>query len=144
MGSCNSSINIGLYYKNELVSVMIFNKIINNAMQNSINFEYELLRFCNILELDIIESSSELFNYFINTYNPCNIITYDNLDISNEDLFKLLKFSETTLTIDYWWSKNGKKISKDNLINDEIMINKGYYKIYNSGYKEYQYLNTIE
>lgn len=58
-GKCQSSINIGLEYNGELVSLMTF----GGRNINSKN-EFELIRFCNIIRTNVVGSASRLFNHF--------------------------------------------------------------------------------
>lgn len=54
-GMVGSSVNIGLYYNNELVSLMTFGKkrlALGNKKSN--NDEYELIRFCNKLNTSVV------------------------------------------------------------------------------------------
>ena len=82
-GYMNSTIKIGLFYEKELVSLMIFKKLKNN---------YKLLIFCNKLNTNIINSESKLFNYFIKTYTPKEVITYVDRSYSNGKLYEQLGF----------------------------------------------------
>ena len=70
-GSINSDINIGLYYNNELVSLLSINKIENNS--------YVISRFCNKINYNISDSFSKLFNYFKDKYLPTNTNIYSDL-----------------------------------------------------------------
>jgi hypothetical protein len=70
-GNDKSSIRIGLFYNNTLVSVMTFGKSRFNK-----SYEYEMLRYCNKCNTTIVGGASRLFNYFIKTYNPKSIISY--------------------------------------------------------------------
>lgn len=70
-GKCNSTINIGLYNNNELVSVAVFSKSRYNK-----NYDYELVRFSSKLNTNVIGGFSKIMKYFINTHNPKNIISY--------------------------------------------------------------------
>lgn len=85
---CQSTINLGLFHNDELVSVMTFGKrkISGNKSQ------FELLRFCNKLHTQILGGSSKLFKYFLGNYNCSNILTYANRRFSNGDLYYKLGF----------------------------------------------------
>jgi len=54
-GYIKTKYNIGLYFNNELVSLL--------CIEHKNN--YELKRFYNIINIDILNSFSKLFNYFI-------------------------------------------------------------------------------
>ncbi|MEG1009779.1 MAG: hypothetical protein RSF67_08235, partial [Clostridia bacterium] len=57
-GKCVSKYNIGLYYNDELVSIMTFGKtrMITNSLDNT---TYELLRFCNKKYTNVIGGASK-------------------------------------------------------------------------------------
>lgn len=102
-GYVNSSIKLGLYYGDELVSVMTFGKkrrIMNN---NSKEDEYEIYRFCNKANIQIIGGASKLFNYFIKHYNPEIIESYSSNDISNGKLYEILGFKKISENISEWY-----------------------------------------
>ena len=84
-GEDKSKIKLGLFKDEQLVSVMTFGKPRYNK-----NFEYELIRFCNKKNCNVIGGASKLFKYFINTYKPENIITYADRRYSNGNLYKKL------------------------------------------------------
>jgi predicted Zn-ribbon and HTH transcriptional regulator/very-short-patch-repair endonuclease len=82
-GSINSSIKLGLYYKDHLVSIMTFGKSRYNK-----NYKYELLRFANKCNINVIGGFSKLLKYFINTYSPKSIITYADRRFSNGNVYE--------------------------------------------------------
>jgi hypothetical protein len=98
-GSCNSSINIGLFYNKELVSLMIFGSSRNNTGDN-----VELLRFCNKINTNIVGSASKLFNYFITKYKFNSITSFADISVFTGDIYKLLGFDFIHRTgLNYWW-----------------------------------------
>ena len=66
-----AKLNIGLFYNNELVSLLCLGKPRFNK-----NYEWEILRFCNKNYYLVIGAFSKLLNYFIENYNPKSIISY--------------------------------------------------------------------
>jgi hypothetical protein len=120
-GFIEFSINLGLYYNNELVSLMLFN---NNKEG------YELLRFCNKLNINIEDSEIKLFNYFIKHNKFDKIISYLNCDIDNEEIYFKLGFKEIKHYTNYWYANNKNRILKNN--------NK-FYKVYGSGKVKFIY-----
>jgi hypothetical protein len=62
-GYTTSSIKIGLYYKDDLISVMT----LGNRRINSKN-SFELIRFCNKINFNVIGSASKIFKYFLKKY----------------------------------------------------------------------------
>ena len=75
-GGINSSIRYGLYYKNELVSIMTFCKPRKNLGQENKSGEYELLRFCNKINTTVVGGASKLFKHFIKQHNPNCVVSY--------------------------------------------------------------------
>jgi len=143
-GWCISSVNIGLYYNDELVSIMTFgNRKISSKSQ------YELLRFCNKLNTTIVGGASKLFNHFVNFYNIDNIISYADMCWSSGNLYNQLNFVHIKNTEpNYWWVVDGIKthrykwrkqqLIKDNLLNAGeteamCMHRLGHFRIYDCG-----------
>jgi len=154
-GNCPAKINVGLFYENELISLMTFGKkrMILHSKTNIIN-QFELIRFCSKLNTNVIGGASKLFSYFINTYAPDSVISYANLDISNGDLYEMLGFIKISHTgINYHWSKSGKRYHRSNFMKhklvkegfdpnkteDEIMNERGYSKIWGIGNLKYEW-----
>ena len=155
-GFVGSSVKLGLYYDNELVSLMTFGKKRNNMNSLSSNYEYEMLRFCNKLNTNVIGGASKLFKYFIRNYNPIEIISYADRSYSNGNLYKQLNFQLYHITEpNYYYIINDIKqyrynFRKDILIKEgydpkksehEIMLDRKIYRIYNSGNYKFVYKN---
>jgi len=79
-GRDRSKYKLGLYYNDELVSIMTFNHpriAIGKTKGSSINTnEYELLRFCNRINTNVVGGASRLFSYFKNNYKPNLIYSF--------------------------------------------------------------------
>jgi hypothetical protein len=155
-GYVNSKINIGLSYNNELISVMTFGKKRKSMNSNSAENEYEMLRFCNKLNINVVGGASKLFNYFIKKYNPKEIISYADRSHSNGNLYKQLKFNYIGITEpNYYYvvddiRKHRFGFRKDVLIKQgfdkdksehDIMLERKIYRIYNSGNYKFIYNN---
>ena len=152
-GDCKSSKRIGLYYENDLVSLMTFSKLrlpLNG--KNTDKDSWELTRFCNKKGISITGGASKLLKYFINTYNPVEIQTYSDNLISDGKLYKKLGFDYKWMSNPgYWYVVNGirshrfnwrkSKLIKlgydSNKTGEEIMAELGYWKIYNAGNKKW-------
>ena len=89
-GWCPSQIKLGLYNEDELVSIMTFGKS-RHFIGNS-DTEYELLRFCNKINTNVIGGASKLFKYFIKQYNPKSIVSYADRRWSVGNLYEKLGF----------------------------------------------------
>ena len=153
-GDVKSSVRIGLFHNNELVSLMTFSKLrlpLNRKLSKNESV-YELTRFCNKINHTITGGSSKLLKYFILKYNPVEIQTYSDNLISNGDLYQKLGFSyKHESNPGYWYLINGvreyrfnwrkqKLVSMGYDVNKserEIMLELGFYRIYNAGNKKW-------
>jgi hypothetical protein len=155
-GNSNTSINLGLYYKEELVSVMTFSKerlaLGNKKSEDDV---YELNRFCSISNTTIIGGAGKLLKYFIKNYNPKKIISYADRRWSSGNLYETLGFKFINNTNpNYWYTNNfinrehrfkyRKNVLKDklenydpNLTEIQNMNNNGYVRIWDAGNKKY-------
>lgn len=84
-GDTNSSINLGLFLEDKLVSVMTFGKERKIYKANTANDRYELIRFSNLLNTRVIGGFSKLLKYFVRNYNPKFIKTYADIRWSGEN-----------------------------------------------------------
>jgi len=158
-GSIGSSVKIGLFYNNELVSLMTFGK--KRKFMNSLSDidEYELLRFCNKLNTTVVGGASRLFSFFIKHYNPKEIITYADRSHSNGNLYEQLRFKYDSLTQpNYHYIIDGHRkhrfgFRKDVLVKEgfdknmtehEIMLSRNIYRIFNAGNYKYKYKNDTK
>jgi very-short-patch-repair endonuclease len=154
-GSINSNINIGLYYNDELVSLMTFGK--RRIALGSKNSEgFELLRFCNKNNINVVGGASRLFKFFIDNWKPKQIVSYANMDwsLEGDNLYDKLGFNFVGYTTpNYWWTDGIQRhyrfnFRKDKLIKEgydptktenEIMHDRGYYKIWDTGNLKFKY-----
>jgi len=127
-GSINSSIKLGLFNNDQLVSVMTFGK--KRKVLGSISKidSFELYRFCNKLDLIVVGGASKLLKFFIKNYNPKEILTYANKRYSNGDIYEKLNFSYISDTKpNYWYVRGNKRLHRYNFRKD-ILIKSGYNK----------------
>lgn len=82
--------NYGLYHNNELVCMITVGKSRYNN-----NYRYEILRFCNKLEMVVIGGFGKLFKYImnLNKYKTKSIISYADMRYSNGNLYKKSGFN---------------------------------------------------
>lgn len=150
-GYTNSQYNIGLYYNDELVSVMSFCKQRINVGRKSNTNEWELLRFCNKLNTTVVGGASKLLKFFIKEINPENIISYADRRWSNGNLYEKLKFSLSHISKPSYFYINVKPHKRVNRFNlrknilvekyncpidiseHEFCLSKGWYRIYDCG-----------
>ena len=150
-GYSSSSIKLGLFYENELVSVMTFGYRNTNSKK-----EYELIRFCNKINYTVIGSATKLFKYFISNYDYDTIISYSDESSFTGGIYEKMGFLyEHTSPPNYFWVVDGirkhrfnynkKKLVKighdPNKSEVEIMHELGYYRIWGCGQKRWIYEN---
>ena len=150
-GYIRSSIKIGLYYGDELVSLMTFdNSEGRNKMEEG---GWNLSRFCSKLNINVIGGASKLLNYFIKIYKPQRIISFADLDWSTGELYHRLGFVlKNTLKPDYKLIVDKRRVNKQrftkdkliklgydsNLTGDKIIESMGISKIYNCGQLKFE------
>ena len=143
-GQSHDNIKIGLFYNNELVSLMTFNKF--EGRKKLKETEWNISRFCNKFNYNIIGGASKLLNYFIKVYNPSRLISYADRSWSEGNLYYKLGFILTSESKpDYKYIINGvrrhkSKFKKSNLVKEgytgtenEITNQLGINKIYDCG-----------
>lgn len=148
-GWCISKYRYGLYYQNELVSLMTFSKSRKNL--NGDGNSFEITRFCNKLDLQIIGSMSRLYKRFLNDINPNIIISYSDNDLFNGNSYKNIGMEFAGISQNYWWCNGYKRYNrwnfrKDKLIKQgfdknqselKIMLSRGWFRCYGSGNKKF-------
>jgi hypothetical protein len=83
---------------------------------------YELIRFCNKINTNVIGGASKLFNYFTTTYNPKEIISYADKRWSNGKLYNILKFNlYNESKPNYYYVIGNKRIYRYNLRKNVLM-----------------------
>ena len=153
-GPLNSKVKIGLFYDNELVSVMGFGKLRKSLGSTHVDDVWELHRFCNKLNLTVVGGSSKLFKHFLKTYKPKKIISYADRSWSMGGMYEKLGFELVSETKpNYYYIINKKRFNrynfrKDKLVSEgydpkltekQIMLDRGVYRIYDSGSLKYLY-----
>jgi hypothetical protein len=143
-----STVKLGLYYDQKLVSLMTFRK----TSRFDKNVEWELSRFCNAMNVIVIGGASKLFQHFLKTYTPKSMVSYNDRRYFSGDLYNALGFkfightspSYHYITPDYKNTINrlnfqkhllSKKLSifDQSLSEWENMKNNGYDRIWDCG-----------
>jgi len=158
-GFIGSQFKIGLFYQEELVSLMTFGFQRKSMGTKSIEGSYEMIRFCNKLNTNVIGGASRLFKYFIDHYSPNEVISYADRSWSSGDLYEKLGFKLVHKTKpNYYYVFDGFRkhrfgFRKDVLIKNgadpnktehEIMLERKIYRIYDSGHLKYIYKKKEE
>jgi hypothetical protein len=89
-GFVKSNIKLGLYHNSELISIMTFDKF--EGRKKMEDNSWNLSRFCNNLNTNVVGGASKLFYYFIKNYNPNRIVSYADADWSTGELYQVLNF----------------------------------------------------
>lgn len=156
-GSVNSSIQYGLYYENELVSLMCFckpRKTMGSTVKASTHTTYELVRFCNKLNMDVVGGASKLFKTFLQNVHCDRVISYSDRAHFSGNLYSALGFTlDHVISPGYVWvnckddtayhrintqKKNLVKFLHDDAIDlsqteKQIMEDHGYAQVFDSG-----------
>jgi predicted transcriptional regulator len=159
-GYINSKHKIGLLYNGEIVSAMLFGNLrsaLGNKNRNK--NEFELLRFANIKDTNVLGAGSKLLKHFIKEFSPKKIISYadkrwtpdpnNNFYINNG--FKLTHTTQPN----YWYTNKYKQrlhrfnFTKGKLVKEgfdklktewEIMQELGYDRIWDCGSIKYEFV----
>ena len=154
-GNVKDRIRLGLYFNDELISIMTFGTPRYNK-----KYEYELIRYC--YSANIVGGAEKLFKYFINKYEVKSVVSYCDLSkftgkVYNTLGFKLLRNSAPskhwyhpktyqhytdTLIRQQGFSRiiNNKNADEDNLAtsdNNMLMLEAGFVEIYDCGQATY-------
>ncbi len=151
-GYTNSKYKIGLFYNNELVSCMLFN---NPRVGIGTNYSgYELTRFANEININVIGAANKLLKYFEKKYKPQIIKSYADKRWSMGKLYDVLNFNQISLNQpNYWYVINQKRKHRFNFRKEilkkqgfdtknktehQIMLERKIYRIYDCGTITYQ------
>jgi hypothetical protein len=121
---------------------------------------FELIRFCNLLNTNVIGAASKLFKHFVNNYEyGDSIISYSDFRMFDGKMYENLGFEYKHLTKpDYYWCNHGKaRIHKSNFTHKklvdagydknmseiEIMHSRKYYRIWNCGLVKWIYQKSV-
>ena len=128
-GYSSSRYKIGLYYDNELVSLMTFSKPRKMMSQKIVENEYELARFCNKLEHSVVGGASKLFKYFLKNYDISKIISFSDNSYSNGNLYNNLGFEyvDNKVKLNYYWVLDKKRHHRYNFRKQQL-VKMGYDK----------------
>jgi hypothetical protein len=112
-----STIKLGAFYGNELVSVMTFSRPSISKGQKTTKYGiWELHRFCSRLNYRIVGVASKLLKYFERNYEWNKIFSYADRRWSDGNVYEKLGFNFVGQTKpNYWYIKNQKRIHRFNL-----------------------------
>ena len=149
-GKLNCSINIGLYFKNELVTVISFIK-----SRFDKNYQYEIGRYSSKFDTVVVGGLSKMFKHFVKIYNPESCMTYADLRFGEGKSYTKIGFELVGQTVPnyFYFNKNDgvelesrfkyqkSKLKKSKNTEFEIMDSLGYYRIYDCGNNKFVWKN---
>ena len=163
-GKLFAKIRLGLRVKStdELVAVMTFGRPRGSmGYTTSDLFEFELSRFCNKLNTNVVGGASKLFKHFVSHHDFDRIISFSDIAHTRGDLYSKLGFDlVNTISPGYCWTTlqddiplhrvQCQKQYLSNLLNitqeevdqhteRELMESNGYVRIYDSGLLKWIY-----
>jgi hypothetical protein len=134
-GAGVSSLNYGLFDKEELVAVATFGKSRSGAMTGAkVEGEWEVARYASTGR--VRGGFSKLLKQFKTDVNPTKIISYCDLRYGNGKLYEATGFVLDTITPpDYWWVPKSKieripryNVQKHKIAKEGHILNKYYDK----------------
>ena len=145
------TIRLGLYYNDELVSLMTFGTPRYNK-----KYEYEIIRYC--ASMNIIGGAEKLFKHFVKSYSPKSIISYCDRSKFTGAVYEKLGFSllRKPSPSKHWYNVRTKEHYTDTLLrqqgfsrlihrkeafedglanasNKSLMIEAGFVEVYDCG-----------
>lgn len=167
-GRTSASVRLGLRTKsdNRLVSVMTFNHTRSTIGKKSDydENEWELSRFCSLLNTCVVGGASKLFKYFRNNYTYSKIVSFSDRAHTSGKLYSVLGFKYvSTSSPSYVWvdmmndsyltrvacqKRNLRKLFDDESIDIEnqterqIMMDHGYGQVFDSGVVRWEFTDT--
>ncbi len=152
-GKDNSNIKLGAFYDGELIAIMTFSKSNISRSFKSIEYIWELSRFCSNYNYHIIGIASKLLSYFKKNYEWREIFSYADRRWSTGNVYKKIGFElEHTTKPNYWYTKNRyERIHRFSLRKrpDEpkdipewiLRLREGYSRIWDCGHYKFKIIN---
>jgi hypothetical protein len=155
-GNSNHSISLGLYYNDNLVSILTLGR-----SRFDKDIEWEIIRFANKLNISVVGGFQKLLKNFIKMYNPTSIVSYADKRYSIGNLYRnfgMTQIDNTAINYYYFNKNEGVRYSRHQFQkhklknklpiydeslseNDNMKIN-GFDRIYDCGnYKFVWYKN---
>ncbi len=152
-GNVNSKVRLGLYHNDELVSVMSFSK--GRVIMGGKKDEWELNRFANVINTNVIGGADKLLKYFIRNYKPNKLISYSDIRLFDGKMYEKIGFKRISQSKpNYWYVIQDIRFhrfnfSKTQLIKNgydknqsekQIMLDRKIYRIYDCGNIRWEYI----
>lgn len=153
-GYCPAKYRVGLYYDNELVSLMTFGKLRKPLNSKGSNLELEMLRYCVKTNITIVGGASKLFNYAKHNIDFTEIVSYADLSYFDGSFYESLGFKSLGKSgPSYYYIVDNIKIHRFNFRKDklvklgydsnkterEIMSERGINRLWTSGNLKFKF-----
>lgn len=154
-GNVPATVVLGLEYNGQIISMMSFGPLRKNLGRNAENGSWELLRFCNEVNYNVVGGASKLFTAFIERHSPLSVISYADKRWSKGNLYQKLGFQHLhDSEPNYFYiigdeRKNRFGFRKDLLVSKygcspsdtehNFCFNQGWYRIYDCGAMLYEW-----
>ena len=153
-GNAQSRYNYGLFHDGELVSLMTFGNPRINMGGRKKEGSYELVRFCNKINTNVVGGAGKLFSHFVKGHNPSEIVSYSDKRWATGKLYTILGFENVHdsrpnyFYVNNLTRENRFKYRKSVLVNEgydkdktehQIMFERGIYRIYDCGTKVWKW-----
>ena len=144
-GKGRANVHLGLYYDNELISIMTF---LNGDLSKGVK-GWELNRFCSISGMTIVGGASKLFSAFVKKYDPDVITSFADLRwCSLNPVYDQLGFERKNNTVpNYWYFKTNDQIRYHRyglrkpvncqMSERELRNQEGWIRIYDCGHAKF-------
>ena len=149
-GPCSSAYRYGLYFDGKLVALMTF------GASRFARGEYELLRYCSALGVNVVGGASRLFTHFLKGHPEIGkIVSFADRRWSTGGLYRKLGFILARKTrpayyyvigdirhnrLEFQKHKLVKAGFSQKLTEHEIMLSRKIYRIYDCGNLKYEYI----
>lgn len=124
----NVSSSIGLFDGDKLISVM--------QIKRNKNKEYEIARFCNLLNTSVVGGFSKILKYIENTFDTDAISTFIDLRYGTGDYLSSFDFTKISCYRSFSWT-NGKETFHRMKFRGNSGYDRGLYKIWDCGQLKY-------
>ena len=136
-GDDKSSVRYGLYYNDELVSLMTFGRPRFNQ-----KYQWEIHRYCTKSGVVVVGGASRLFKHFLDSSSGA-IVSYSNFAKMSGNLYQKLGFKKIGLSKpSYVWCRGKEILSRfQTQMKEEAktMHENGYFRIYDCGNEVWEY-----
>ena len=149
-GYAKDKIRLGLFYSDQLVSLMTFGTPRYNK-----KYEYELIRYCTTAK--VIGGAEKLFNHFISQFSATSVVSYCDLSKFTGNVYEKLGFTlvRKSRPSKHWYNAKTKQHITDNLLrqrgfdqlfkanygkgtsNEKLMLENDFVEIYDCGQATY-------